>query len=212
MSWYNDSRRHSLARKGIKTNIDGTRRFDVSNFVSRGEINQNLINKAIEKFGLTDDFLEAGFILPDGTMLDFSGKNIGGIAGKRALDHRDITTIDDDLKSGTNGMEEFMDMTNSIRYELRADQHGINTQIQFYDLPTSKQLRTLKDSIEISGGDVNLDMQKGIGEWDEHSELYFITDRFNKISLTYPTGSRTGKIIGDIKSFYLTDDPILVED
>ena len=35
--WRNESRRHSLARKGIKTVIDDNRRFDVSKFVARGE-------------------------------------------------------------------------------------------------------------------------------------------------------------------------------
>jgi len=35
--WKNESRRHSLARKGVKTNIDQGKRFDVSNFVARGE-------------------------------------------------------------------------------------------------------------------------------------------------------------------------------
>ena len=37
MAWKGESRRHSLARKGIKTNIDQDRRFDVSTFVARGE-------------------------------------------------------------------------------------------------------------------------------------------------------------------------------
>lgn len=36
--WHDDSRRHSLARKGIKTNIDGSKRFDVSNYVARGRL------------------------------------------------------------------------------------------------------------------------------------------------------------------------------
>jgi len=38
MAWKGESRRHSLARKGVKTNIDGGRRFDVSNFVARGKL------------------------------------------------------------------------------------------------------------------------------------------------------------------------------
>ena len=37
MGWKGESRRHSLSRKGIKTNIGKTKRFDVSNFVARGE-------------------------------------------------------------------------------------------------------------------------------------------------------------------------------
>ena len=36
MGWKGESRRHSLSRKGIKTNIDKTKRLSVRNFVSRG--------------------------------------------------------------------------------------------------------------------------------------------------------------------------------
>ncbi|MCK4545418.1 hypothetical protein KAU43_07755 [candidate division WOR-3 bacterium] len=35
--WKGESRRHSLSRKGIKTNIDKTKRLSVRNFVARGE-------------------------------------------------------------------------------------------------------------------------------------------------------------------------------
>ena len=40
MAWPKESRRHGLARKGIPTVIDGGRRFDVSNFVARGQNNE----------------------------------------------------------------------------------------------------------------------------------------------------------------------------
>ena len=36
MGWKGESRRHSLSRKGIKTNIDKTKRLSVRNFVARG--------------------------------------------------------------------------------------------------------------------------------------------------------------------------------
>ena len=37
--WHGESRRHSLARKGVKTTLPDGRRFDVSKFVARGEHN-----------------------------------------------------------------------------------------------------------------------------------------------------------------------------
>ncbi|MCK4545419.1 hypothetical protein KAU43_07760 [candidate division WOR-3 bacterium] len=37
MGWKGESRRHSLSRKGIKTNLPDGRRFDVSNYVARGK-------------------------------------------------------------------------------------------------------------------------------------------------------------------------------
>ncbi|MCK4545417.1 hypothetical protein KAU43_07750 [candidate division WOR-3 bacterium] len=38
MGWKGESRRHSLSRKGIKTNLPDGRRFDVSNYVARGQL------------------------------------------------------------------------------------------------------------------------------------------------------------------------------
>ena len=40
--------------------------------------------------GTTDDLYEAGYVLPDGELLDFSGKREGGPAGGRAEDHRQL--------------------------------------------------------------------------------------------------------------------------
>ena len=46
--------------------------------------------RAVEEFGTTTRFSEAGYLLPDGQMLDFSGKNDGGPKGARTIDHREI--------------------------------------------------------------------------------------------------------------------------
>lgn len=48
-----------------------------------------IFDRAKEYFGTTTNPDEAGYILPDGAMLDFSGKKLGG-RGRRTLDHRDI--------------------------------------------------------------------------------------------------------------------------
>lgn len=90
-----------------------------------GRKNNLYISKAIEHFGLTDDPQEAGYILPDGTMLDFSGKNEGNPdnavyrAGMRSRDHREIRfALTDDFPGGiqgTEGMNAFMRLTGSIR-------------------------------------------------------------------------------------------------
>jgi hypothetical protein len=74
-----------------------------------------LISKAIKEFPLTNDINEAGYLLPSGEMLDFSGKKEGGTPGDRAYDHRLITNIDDMLRGGTDGMIDFMKLTGAIR-------------------------------------------------------------------------------------------------
>jgi hypothetical protein len=58
-------------------------------------------------FGTTDDATEAGYILEDGSMLDFSGKAEGGTRGMRAYDHRQINQVGD---SGVGGLDEFDDV------------------------------------------------------------------------------------------------------
>ena len=45
MGWKGESRRHSLSRKGIKTNLPDGRRFDVSNYVARGNDTFVILNK-----------------------------------------------------------------------------------------------------------------------------------------------------------------------
>ena len=51
------------------------------------------VDAAAQKFGYTRDIREAGYITPDGKLLDFSGKNDGAMPGSRSVDHRDIGQI-----------------------------------------------------------------------------------------------------------------------
>lgn len=48
--------------------------------------------RAIKRLGLTRDPREAGYILPDGSMLDFHGRALGsrGPPGYRQLDHSEV--------------------------------------------------------------------------------------------------------------------------
>ena len=63
-------------------------------FRSTTALNKELVDLMKEKMGITHDPREAGFILPDGTMLDFSGKNSApfnhhqNLSGTRSIDHR----------------------------------------------------------------------------------------------------------------------------
>jgi len=61
--WHDESRRHSYARRGIKTNIDDKRRFDMSNFVARGEpkLLSRIDNPIMVTEEETDDFMDAGY-------------------------------------------------------------------------------------------------------------------------------------------------------
>ncbi|MCK4545411.1 hypothetical protein KAU43_07720 [candidate division WOR-3 bacterium] len=57
MGWKGESRRHSLSRKGIKTNIDDQKRLSVRNFVARGSSD---LKVPFSEENLTELFLEIG--------------------------------------------------------------------------------------------------------------------------------------------------------
>jgi hypothetical protein len=86
-------------------------------FHAAGENQIDLTKKAVKFFGVTTNSKQAGFILPDGRMLDLSG----GISdGLRHLDHRYVArimpayveAIDSDAALNT-----FLDVTQSIRLQ-----------------------------------------------------------------------------------------------
>jgi len=117
-------------------------------FIGRGDMddaaglsqlryNPRLIEDAISKFGTTYDIKEAGFILPDGTLLDLSGrsqasgyKKVGTrfmiekgrdyLSNQRSLDHREVTSLLENVTGDTNldGMlARFMAETGAVRID-----------------------------------------------------------------------------------------------
>lgn len=99
----------------------------------------NLIESAKENFGITNDVREAFYILPDGTMLDGSGRHWGGderdVAGTRQVDHADIAEVLD--SSGAKAMYEFMGKTGAMRFDANARIASIARK------PTVRQLAVL---------------------------------------------------------------------
>lgn len=99
---------------------------------------QSLINAAVENFGITNDPREAGYILPDGRMLDFSGRHWGGgDGGSRIVEHNDISEVDGIEGGGTDAMVEFMARTGAMRVDVNA---GIASSAQN---PTPEQMGVL---------------------------------------------------------------------
>jgi hypothetical protein len=117
----------------------------------------NLATKAAEVFGKTRDIREAGYVMPDGSMLDFTGRHqvqndyarvgefnrpVEGqrdwMAGERNVDHREVSDIIDAPEgiSGTDAMTRFMNETNAIR-----NKPGIG--FESFDVPTDQQLKAL---------------------------------------------------------------------
>lgn len=84
---------------------------------------EELIRKAVDNFGTTDNIDEAFYILPDGTMLDGSGRHWGleeqDVNG-RQVDHADVAEVMD--TSGVQAMYDFMARTGAMRIDSA---HGV---------------------------------------------------------------------------------------
>jgi hypothetical protein len=112
----------------------------------------DLIELAVRAHGLTDDLAEAGYILPDGRLLDFSGKREGGPSGTRNMDHRQLSfPHDTDFDSPTDVMNAFMRETGAVRMDANSGSVDLEAE------PTSKQLSVIEDVFDnAEGGFVDL--------------------------------------------------------
>lgn len=106
---------------------------------SAKERNAASIAAARKTIGITANPLEAGYILPDGKLLDFSG----GIEGARTLDHRDIRQEGFNpaglKKKGTAGMYEWMGR-GAVRIDAK---NGVATSL---GVPSKKQIQAIVDA------------------------------------------------------------------
>ena len=77
--------------EGKKRKKAAKKKRDEARFRVRTDAEKDaLFNMAKEVFGTTNNFKVAGYMLPDGSLLDFSGRWEGGPADRRYTDHRAI--------------------------------------------------------------------------------------------------------------------------
>jgi NTP pyrophosphatase (non-canonical NTP hydrolase) len=101
----------------------------------------SLVELALKVFGTTKDPKEAGYIIPDGQMLDFSGKRQGSDTdGVRYMDHREVVSlVEGDHEGPTLAMLDFMQQSGSVRISVFDDSMiAMSTGI-----PTEKQRQRL---------------------------------------------------------------------
>jgi len=113
-----------------------------------GDSPSELIEKALVHFGETENPKQAGYILPDGTMLNF------GSDGVRHEDHRSIGVAykehphpGDKGNDPTAYMSHFMDQTGAIRWMPSAP--GLS----LHSAPTKAQMDTINRSLELMGSE-----------------------------------------------------------
>jgi len=150
---------------------------------------------AKEIFGTTNDIREAGYVLNDGTMLDFSGKNVGGSPGTRSFDHREINRVGDDSEGQGGdekwddvGMNEFMD-GGAIRY--MPESNAFN----FMDIPENAQWEQIRKMVINDAGLVKLEYlqveaEKMGGRFDD------------KFYVEYEKGTPYEKIKRDLLNYF----------
>lgn len=116
---------------------------------------QEVIDKAKKTFGVTDDFREAGYILPDGELLDLSGKNNGGEPLHRNEDHRVVCAAinhDDYAISGGQCLD-FFERLGPIRVGLYRTESwqkypvALHISLNTFQTPTEKQTKQLEKGI-----------------------------------------------------------------
>jgi hypothetical protein len=154
---------------------------------SHKEVKEEPFEDIINYLGYTDNPKEAGYITQDGQLIDLSGKNGGGMYGKRSLDHREM--------GGTKGMQEFVALGN-IRIGLTGDSFFVDMKQK----PTIEQKRIIRRIIEnMSGGRVYLELQNGLGEYNKGSHIYFNSE--NTYSKEY-SSFEIEDMFEDIDNFY----------
>lgn len=95
-------------------------------------------------FGTTTNFNVAGYMLKDGTMLDFSGKHWGDTSSTfRQVDHRDIQEVLDDPE-GMNGVGSMIAMISNGNIRLMPENGGINLS----EMPNEAQMKVLERYIQ----------------------------------------------------------------
>ena len=113
---------------------------------------------AKEQFGVTEEFRRAGYILPDGQMLDFAQND-----RSRDTDHREILEVfgPAEVKTGTEALNEFL-LDGNVR--VMAEAPGVD--ISADTAPTAQQLEQIRKMAEqLSGerGQFTLDISTADG-------------------------------------------------
>ena len=194
---------YELMNKGYNFLLDRNRRnykeIDFSNLQETPSENKpiqektpvdiNIDSIAKKYYGTTTNLKEAGYILNDGSLLDLSGKKMGGTAGRRSLDHREIVDAfidNEDSKYEDIGFNEFID-NGAIRYMPESDSFLIAR------MPSDSQFEQLKNIINKKNGEVSLELVTDMNNWG-NSQTSFSKD--------YEQFSNPDKILDDIRTYY----------
>ena len=121
---------------------------------------KELFDTSKRVYGTTEDIKEVGYILPDGSMLDFSGKREGGTPGMRSYDHRQMYDIADEERGGDPSLDKYADMESF----MGAGAIRFGPESNFFDMTTKPdydQLVRMRKISEDVDGEVIVEASKG---------------------------------------------------
>lgn len=139
----------------------------------------------VRRLGTTTDPRVAGYIRPDGKLLDLSGGRSGGTRGE---DHR--------IVGGYAALQEIK----AAGYVRFSPGFGFDIGAE----PTPESYRQISRLAESMPGRILVDLAEGLGELSESGEHRESAPR--RTSLEYPEGTKAAKILGDIRRFYAGED------
>ena len=144
---------------------------------------EKLFADAKAEFGVTNNLNVAGYMLPDGSLLDLSEVNNGGPAGVRTRDHREIASVMDDREYDSQ-TEYITDFLNEGAIRLMPESDAINLSVA----PSAEQREKLLDYFYKKNGYIILEIDGPNG----NSAAY----------VEYNKGTSPYRIMRDIDNYF----------
>lgn len=111
--------------------------------------------KRLKELGYTNNIYGAGYITPDGKLIDLSEREWGGDPSLRSLDHREV--------GGYEAMKEFVGMGYIRMHCSKSGYSGLDLSKE----PTSQQYNVIFDIVKASFDSIRVDLRKSKdGEYD----------------------------------------------
>ena len=154
--------------------------------LSTADIDESAYTEMKEHFGTTNKYNVAGYMLKDGSMLDFSGKHWGDPTSTyRQVDHRDIQEV---LPDENNGVDSMVRMIANGNIRLMPENGGINLS----QAPTLEQTEVLKRYIRYH---LTHEDREVVVDFDEPGKDTVYT-------LMYDDTANESKILDDIRNYF----------
>ncbi|MCK9459739.1 MAG: hypothetical protein M0R80_08880 [Proteobacteria bacterium] len=123
---------------------------------------EKLLTRIKRYYGITNNFAVAGYILADGSMLNFSGSNKGAPGDVRGIDHREVGHFlrdDVGIVSGSWAIREFCERFGSMSLHYGNDYANL----RIFKMPTRQQIKRI-DELHRAVSNLQLGMYRGGGE------------------------------------------------